>query len=109
MEHQFVRRMTTAVLCDDEPLMRANLRDHLQSLWPELQIVGEAENGPAALREIAKLKPDIAFLDIQMPGLTGLQVAQLVDQQRRWSSSLRLTGMRWKLSTPTQWTTCSSR
>jgi DNA-binding LytR/AlgR family response regulator len=79
MEHQFVRRMTTAVLCDDEPLMRANLRDHLQSLWPELQIVGEAENGPAALREIAKLKPDIAFLDIQMPGLTGLQVAQLVD------------------------------
>jgi len=33
MEHQFVRRMTTAFLCNDEPLMRANLRDHLQSLW----------------------------------------------------------------------------
>lgn len=71
--------MTTALLCDDEPLMRANLRDHLQSLWPELQVVGEAENGPEALREIAAHKPDIAFLDIQMPGLTGLQVAQLVD------------------------------
>jgi DNA-binding LytR/AlgR family response regulator len=71
--------MPTALLCDDEPLMRANLRDHLLQLWPELQIVGEAENGPQSLRQIEALKPDLAFLDIQMPGLTGLQVAQLVD------------------------------
>jgi DNA-binding LytR/AlgR family response regulator len=71
--------MPSALLCDDEPLMRANLRDHLQTLWPELAILGEAENGPEALRQIAELRPDFAFLDVQMPGLTGLQVAQLVD------------------------------
>lgn len=71
--------MPTALICDDEPLMRANLRDHLRHLWPELTIVGEAENGPEALREIGARRPDLAFLDIQMPGLTGLQVAQLVD------------------------------
>lgn len=71
--------MPTALLCDDEPLMRANLRDHLQHLWPELQVVGEAGNGAEALSQIAARQPDFAFLDIQMPGLTGLQVAQLVD------------------------------
>lgn len=71
--------MPTALICDDEPLMRANLRDHLQALWPELDIVGEAENGPEALRLATALRPDFAFLDVQMPGLTGLQVAQLVD------------------------------
>lgn len=71
--------MTTALICDDEPLMRANLRDHLHLLWPELQVVGEAVDGPDALRQIGSLRPDLAFLDIQMPGLNGLQVAQLVD------------------------------
>lgn len=69
--------MTTALICDDEPLMRANLRDHLELLWPDLQVVDEAVDGPDALRKINSLQPDIAFLDIQMPGLTGLQVAQL--------------------------------
>jgi DNA-binding LytR/AlgR family response regulator len=71
--------MPTALICDDEPLMRASLRDHLQGLWPELQIVDEAENGPEALRKIEALQPDLVFLDIQMPGLSGLQVAQLID------------------------------
>jgi len=69
--------MTTALICDDEPLMRANLRDHLELLWPNLQVVDEAVDGPDALRKINGMQPDIAFLDIQMPGLTGLQVAQL--------------------------------
>jgi DNA-binding LytR/AlgR family response regulator len=71
--------MTTALIADDEPLMRANLRDHLQLLWPELQIVAEAADGAQALRSIVALKPDLAFLDIQMPGLSGLQVARLVE------------------------------
>jgi DNA-binding LytR/AlgR family response regulator len=71
--------MTTALIADDEPLMRANLREHLQSLWPELQIVAEAADGAEALRSLVALKPDLAFLDIQMPGLSGLQVARLVD------------------------------
>lgn len=70
--------MTTALIADDEPLMRANLREHLQTLWPELQILAEAEDGVEALQKTQALRPDIAFLDIQMPGLTGLQVAQLL-------------------------------
>ena len=70
--------MPTALIADDEPFMRAALRDQLAALWPELQIVSEAEDGPGALRAIEALQPDIAFLDIQMPGLTGLQVAQSI-------------------------------
>lgn len=71
--------MHTAVIADDEPLMRDALCDHLQHLWPELRIVEQAADGPRALRAIQTHKPDLAFLDIQMPGLTGLQVAQLAD------------------------------
>ncbi len=70
--------MPTALIADDEPLMRANLRDHLQRLWPELDILAEAVDGPSALQQLQALSPDLAFLDIQMPGLSGLQVAQLL-------------------------------
>jgi len=70
--------MPTALIADDEPLMRANLRDHLQRLWPELDILAEAVDGPSALQHLQALSPDLAFLDIQMPGLSGLQVAQLL-------------------------------
>lgn len=69
----------TAVIADDEPLMREALREQLQILWPELNIVEEAGDGPSALRALTAHKPDVAFLDIRMPGLTGLQVAQLVE------------------------------
>ena len=68
--------MTSALIADDEPNMRESLRDQLRQLWPELQIIGESEDGPCALAQIEALKPDIAFLDIRMPGLTGLQVAR---------------------------------
>ena len=70
--------MTSALIADDEPNMRESLRDHLQHLWPELGIITEAEDGPDALSKIESLKPDIAFLDIRMPGLTGLQVARSI-------------------------------
>ena len=69
-------RKTTALIADDEPFMRDSLRDQLHLLWPELKIVAEAEDGPSALSQIQALRPDIAFLDIRMPGLTGLQVAR---------------------------------
>lgn len=68
--------MPTAVIADDEPMMRAALRDHLAALWPELDVLAEAEDGPTALRELESLRPDIAFLDIRMPGLNGLEVAR---------------------------------
>jgi DNA-binding LytR/AlgR family response regulator len=67
-----------AILADDEPLLRAQLRDTLQALWPELQIVGEAAHGDAAVRLVAEQRPDIAFLDIEMPGMTGLEAARNV-------------------------------
>ena len=67
--------MSTAVLADDEPHMRAALREQLLALWPGLRVLGEAEDGVAALAMIQALRPEIAFLDIRMPGLSGLQVA----------------------------------
>ena len=65
-----------AVLADDEPFMRAALRDCLGQLWPELRIVAESEDGLRALQAIQQQRPQLAFLDIRMPGLSGLQVAE---------------------------------
>lgn len=65
----------TAILADDEPFMRAALRERLVQLWPELRLLQECADGIEALQAIQRLKPQLAFLDIRMPGLTGLQVA----------------------------------
>ena len=65
-----------AIIADDEPHLSQYLRDKLAKLWPELQIVAIADSGPAAADAIAEHAPDIAFLDIRMPGATGLQVAE---------------------------------
>jgi len=67
--------MTRALIADDEQHLAHYLRDQLGTLWPELEIVAIARNGLEAAALIAELQPDIAFLDIQMPGLTGLEVA----------------------------------
>jgi len=67
--------MTRALIADDETHLAHYLRDQLLKLWPELEIVAIARNGLEAAEAIAALQPDIAFLDIQMPGLTGLEVA----------------------------------
>lgn len=67
-----------ALIADDEPLLRRWLVDELKSVWPELHICGEAENGIQALELIAAHQPRIAFLDIKMPGLTGMEVARRV-------------------------------
>jgi DNA-binding LytR/AlgR family response regulator len=64
-----------ALLVEDEAILRAELRGELATLWPELRIVGEAGNGLEALRLIDGLNPDVIFLDIQMPGMNGLDVA----------------------------------
>jgi DNA-binding LytR/AlgR family response regulator len=66
----------TALIADDEDLPRAELRRMLGSAWPELRIVAECEHGPAAVEAIEAGKPDIAFLDIRMPGLSGIDVAR---------------------------------
>ncbi len=67
--------MTRALIADDEIHLAHYLHDQLLKLWPELEIVSIARNGLEAAAQIAELQPDIAFLDIQMPGLTGLEVA----------------------------------
>jgi DNA-binding LytR/AlgR family response regulator len=72
----------TAIVADDEAHLRAHLIDLLSQIWPHLTIVGQAENGLQALEQIQTLAPDIAFLDIKMPGLTGLEVARAVLQAR---------------------------
>jgi DNA-binding LytR/AlgR family response regulator len=66
----------TAIIAEDEPLLARDLRGRLEDAWPALDIVGMAVNGPDALQKISELRPQIVFLDIQMPGLTGLEVAQ---------------------------------
>lgn len=72
--------MTTALIVEDEPLLMAELRDQLRALWPELDIAGHAENGVEAVAMLEALKPDIVFLDIQIPGLNGMEVAQHVSE-----------------------------
>ncbi len=71
--------MPTAIIAEDEKLMRDRLRAALARVWPELIIVGVAENGVQAASLIAKHKPQIAFLDIRLPGKTGLEVAAELD------------------------------
>ncbi len=75
--------MTTALIADDEPHLARALATELARLWPELQIVHVARHGLEAAERIAVLRPDLAFLDIQMPGLTGLEVAQGIEGSTR--------------------------
>ncbi|HEY9025740.1 MAG TPA: LytTR family DNA-binding domain-containing protein [Burkholderiaceae bacterium] len=70
-----------AVIADDEPLLRAELRERLGRLWPALQIVGEAGDGRSALTLVVREQPDIVFLDVSMPRLDGLAVAQQLREQ----------------------------
>ena len=68
--------MPTAIIADDERLMRDQLRLRLNQVWPELDIVGEAKNGDEAIALVAELRPDLTFLDIRMPGKTGMDAAR---------------------------------
>ncbi len=75
--------MTRVLIADDEPHLAQYLKQQLNQLWPELEIVAIAKNGVEAAEQIARLQPELAFLDIQMPGLTGLEVAQGIEGQTR--------------------------
>lgn len=66
----------TAIICDDEPRLAEALQAQLQSAWPELQIIALGHSGGEALSLVAEHGPDIAFLDIRMPGLSGMEVAR---------------------------------
>ena len=73
----------TAIIADDEALMRANLREQLAIAWPELDIVAEAADGDEAVSLCATHHPDVAFLDIRMPGRTGLDAALDIGDETR--------------------------
>lgn len=64
-----------ALIADDEPLLSLSLKTALAEAWPELEIAAVVPNGLEAVQTAERLKPDVAFLDIQMPGLTGLEAA----------------------------------
>ena len=68
--------MPTAIIADDERLMRDLLRTRLSQVWPDLEIIGEAKNGDEAVQLVDDLKPDLTFLDIRMPGKTGMEAAR---------------------------------
>ena len=70
--------MPTAILAEDEPILRAQLQAKLKKLWPELDVIASVEDGAAALEALEDRTPDFMFLDIQMPELTGLEVARHV-------------------------------
>lgn len=72
-----------APIADDEAPLRDFLRKRLAAAWPELQIVAEAQNGAEAAAMSAELAPTVAFLDIRMPGLSGLEVAQGIESDTR--------------------------
>ena len=68
--------MTTALIADDEPLLRERLAGLLARLWPELQIVAQARNGREALEQFDEHAPEVVFLDVHMPGLNGIEAAR---------------------------------
>jgi DNA-binding LytR/AlgR family response regulator len=70
----------TAVVADDERLMREQLLARLAEVWPELEIVGEARNGAEAVELVEQHRPDLVFLDIRMPGMTGVEAAREISR-----------------------------
>ena len=72
--------MPTALIADDERLMREQLRARLKEVWPELEIVAEAKNGQEAVALTEQKHPDVVFLDIRMPVLTGVDAARQIAQ-----------------------------
>jgi DNA-binding LytR/AlgR family response regulator len=69
---------TTALIADDEPLLRDRLRGHLARLWPELDIVADARNGREAVELFDQHQPDVVFLDVHMPGMNGIDAARSI-------------------------------
>lgn len=79
--------MTTALIAEDEPLLARALQMALQTVWPALQIVDVVGDGASAVRQALTLQPDVLFLDIRMPGMSGLEAAATL--QQCWNTAAR--------------------
>jgi DNA-binding LytR/AlgR family response regulator len=71
----------TALIADDEPLLRRSLVRMLASAWPELEVVAQARNGREAVAQFEAQQPDICFLDVHMPGLSGVETARAIGRR----------------------------
>ena len=71
----------TALIADDEPLLREQLAAHLARLWPELQIVAQARHGREAVERFDELAPQVVFLDVHMPGMNGVEAARCIGRR----------------------------
>lgn len=76
-----MREHPTALIADDEPLLREALGRQLAKAWPELEIVAEARNGREAIRLFESQRPDICFLDVHMPGISGIEAARHIGRR----------------------------
>jgi DNA-binding LytR/AlgR family response regulator len=74
-------QVPTALIADDEPLLRERLATHLNRLWPQLRIVAQARNGREAIEHFDAHQPQIAFLDVHMPGVNGIEAARALQGQ----------------------------
>lgn len=81
-------RTCKALIADDERLLREQLKSRLASVWPELEICAEARDGLEALDKVDALRPDVVFLDIRMPGLTGIEAAREIVALPAWAGEI---------------------
>jgi len=76
-----MRPRPTALIADDEPLLREALSRQLSQAWPELDVVAQARNGREAIKQFEALQPDVCFLDVHMPGLSGVEAAHHIGRR----------------------------
>ena len=74
-------RRPTGLIADDEPLLREALARQLAQAWPELDVVAQARNGREAIKQFEALQPDVCFLDVHMPGLSGVEAAHHIGRR----------------------------
>jgi DNA-binding LytR/AlgR family response regulator len=76
-----MKQQPTALIAEDEPLLRESLERLLQNAWPELEIVARARNGREAIDLFEQCKPDVCFLDVHMPGVSGIEAARHIGRR----------------------------
>ena len=76
-----MRERPTALIAEDEPLLREALVRQLATAWPELEVVAQVRNGREAVKQFEELAPDVCFLDVHMPGMSGVEAARAIGRR----------------------------